>query len=289
MGARQVFVFAGVIALAPVRAADNGDTLRDSNEWNWRIGLSTALIRILPAGRDDPDMKTSDAPTVAWWLYPFHIGGHEKIIDGRYAILLPGVVLQNARHTAVNIAYGNSSLRYQSPEGSFPIFHTKEHWLLRTEYTRSTRPGVDPQRPRFGLRYGCALTLARGKALRESASTFSVSSGSSAVTVSTSLVRIQPTLQFGYRSRGLNAGIQLYMNLLAYVEGSVHQTGRRREGLQVIETDEVLLLKDLFFVNRLTQAGFLGSYFQLYLSVPFVGVGGKQARLHESPKSNASR
>jgi hypothetical protein len=131
------------------------------------------------------------------------------------------------------------------------------------------------------------LTLAKGSALRESEWSGSSNSGYHDVAVATTLVRIQPTLQFGYRSRGLNAGIQMYLNLLAYVEGSVHRTGRQREGLEVFETDEVLLVKDMLFVDRLTQEGFFGSYFQLYLSVPLIGIGSQRSNQREPIKTSA--
>lgn len=287
MDARHAFALISVMAFVQLRASDDRDSLRGSQDGNWRIGLNIGYMRFIPSNQEDPRILSQEEPTFAWGIYPFQLGSHDTKIDGRYTILLPGVILNNARHTAISISFGTSSVNYRSVNGSFPIFHTKEHWLLRTEYTRSTRPALDPQRPRFGFRYGCALTLAKGSALRESEWSGSSNSGYREVAIATTLVRIQPTLQFGYRSRGLNAGIQVYLNLLAYVEGSVHQTGRRREGFEVFDTDEVLRVKDMVFVDRLTQEGFLGSYFQLYLSVPLIGIGSQRSKLREPIKTSA--
>lgn len=55
----------------------------------------------------------------------------------------------------------------------------------------------------------------------------------------------------------------------------------------MFETDEVLRVKDMVFVDRLTQEGFLGSYFQLYLSVPLIGIGSQRSKLREPIKTSA--
>jgi hypothetical protein len=96
MGARQVFALISVIAFAQLRASDDRDSLRGSQDGNWRIGLNIGFMRFIPSAQEDPRMRSEEESTFAWGIYPFQLGSHHTKIDGRYAILLPGVILNNA-------------------------------------------------------------------------------------------------------------------------------------------------------------------------------------------------
>lgn len=272
MTVRVLLAVAALLHLAPTSAAEPADTARAESVETWRLGVSMALIRFAPPNGNEPDVWDDEIPAYGWGFYPFLRGMERRLTEGRSPVLLPGLVLRNSAGTEIGLAYGRTSLRYTVDEGSFPASYGSRHWLLRGEYTRSTRPRIVPQRPRFGFRYGCALALGQGSAERYYRWSHPVGRGESRVWMSSTLIRMQPTIQFGYRSSGVNAGLQVYWNLMAYVSGTVRRQGSVRSGGESTHVDEVERANDLVLVDRLAQQGLLWSYFQAYLSAPVVGI-----------------
>ncbi|MBK9417874.1 MAG: hypothetical protein IPN62_11415 [Flavobacteriales bacterium] len=299
MGARQVFVFASVIAFAPVWAAENGDTLRGSIDGNWRIGLSTALIRVMSSGTNAQDttiwtgmggwrlgilaaatdiLPSSDLWRGDWFtasefrkgMLPHVRRRHGELLDGWKRPLMLGVMARNGRADEWGVHFTAYTASFRGENGGFPVDITVRNWAMRVEYTRSSSPNPREQRPRIGFRYGCAIQAGYGTASRSGFWTGPSNRGSSAHWIGSTVIRLQPTVQFGYRSQWLNTGLQVHINALAFASGTFTGYRNSRYGPQLEEIRDQASIRTVDFANEIVQDELFFNALQLYLSVPLL-------------------
>ncbi|HRF79977.1 MAG TPA: hypothetical protein PL070_07815 [Flavobacteriales bacterium] len=164
---------------------------------------------------------------------------------------------------------------YRPRSSSYVSDVTARNWTMRLEFTRSGSPHPKEQRPRFGFRYGCALQVGYGTARRRALYSPTVGSSSFSEWVGSTMFRLQPTLQFGYRSRLVHGGVQMHINALTFASGGY--TGLRRFVLgsqqEEVHYSERIRAWDLTYKSL--DEGILLNAIQLYLSVPFFRVARK--------------
>lgn len=269
MAARRFLL--GLLLLVGIRAGAQ-DIPATAPSRTWRLSASLATIRFLPLEGSGTDLWRRDTTQLKRAFHPFRWGDDREVIEGRRSMVLPGVFVRNAAETEVGVWVGWNSVRY-AEEDVRPRGFSTSHWFTRIEYTRSTRPKARPQRPRLGFRYGCALTVGDGTTDFSHRWTNINGNGQFTGLLSSSLVLLQPTVWFGYRSKHMNAGFQCYWNLAAWARSESRSAGWSRFGLEVSEFDTRSEFNSFVLVDRLTQQGLLWSHFQFVVSVPLIRLG----------------
>lgn len=253
-----------VLWIIAIKVVAQNDTLPD-----WRIGLYFAVASTL-WDTENNRLWANDQPLfVSGFYHCTHCALGD--VQGRRKVLLPGVVLRNRRSTELGLAFSMVDYTNTEWEASYPARHVSQYYFLRFDYSRSTRPGSD-QRPRFGFRWGGSLLVRDGSTSRN----FSVNRPwmrwDVHQQVDATTILIQPTVSFGYRSRAVNAGIQVYWNLAAIAIGKVLRDERHwihGDGLPYpVDIDEAFRFSEFVFADRLAQRGLFWSNLQLFMSIP---------------------
>lgn len=246
--------------------AQNQDTC------SWRLGVSGAFAGTLWSTKD-LDLWSARQPLFVSGFYHHSQAASDSFIEGRRKLILPGLILRNdmGGEWGISVAW----IDYQNTlwEASYPARLASSYRFVRLEHTRTTRPG-EVKRPRFGLRWGLSLLARKGYTTRDFELNRSWMRSETFQKVEVTTVMLQPTVSFGYRSGRLNAGLQLYWNLAALVQGKVIRDERRwiyGEGLPYpVDVDEVIPVSQVVFVDRLAQWGLLWSNIQVFASIPLI-------------------
>lgn len=223
-------------------------------------------------GQDDVQLWSLRQPVFLSGFFHFGYGRSISRREGDNDLRMPAIVLRDDQGSEWSLGYAR--VDYSASGSTYDVeSYVSRYDHLRLEYTRSTRPHSTPQRPRIGFRYGCALLGRVGETDGQIYGGFpSGQYFSSTMHVGARTLVLQPTVQFGYGSRWLNAGLQMYWNLVAFTSGKVDITNRDRHSFEVIETVRAVRFNELVFVDRLAQWRFFGSNIQLFMSVPIVRV-----------------
>lgn len=236
-----------------------------------RLGVG-ASWGMLFWGQDDTPLWTPRQPDFLAGFFHYGFGRSSGRKEGGNDLRMPALVLRNDQGSEWCLGYAQVEYSRSGSRYDVESYQSRYHHL-RLEYTRSTRPHSMPQRPRIGFRYGCALFGRVGVTDGRIYGGFPSGQYFSSTThVGARTLVLQPTVQFGYRSRWLNAGLQMYWNLLAFTTGKVDIINRDRYSLEVIETYRAVRFDELVFVDRLAQWRLFGSNIQLFMSVPIVRV-----------------
>lgn len=230
------------------------------------------MIRFVELSRTGSEYWGSDTSGLHRGFYPFRWGKYRDVVEGRRSMVLPGVFVRNDAQTELGIWVGWNNVKYVETN-VMPSGYSTSHWFVRAEYTRSTRPRVQPQRPRFGLRYGGAMTFGDGTMSSAGRWTAVYGNGYSEKYLKSNVLLLQGSIWFGYRSAGFNAGVQWYLNLAAWVWGDYRNAGWDRIGLDEREWDRKSHFNTFVLADKLVQEGLFSSYFQFVVSVPLVRIG----------------
>ena len=274
MQARAVPVLLLLLLLGGGRLRGETDSLRTGQSSRWRAGVSLGVMRFMNLGGIlDIWRKQS---LLQHGFHPFEWGQDRTVTEGRKLMVVPGVFIRNTAGTEMGLWVGWNDLSYYEDLIKTPVNFNVDHWFVRAEYTRSTRPRVQPQRPRFGFRYGCALTYGRGSSSYTQEVPFPAGRSESMGRVDARLWRLQPTVLFGYRSQAFTAGLQLFLNLLAVVSGSVsEQVGNNFSdpGGPLTWDYRTERIDEIVFADRLARENLFLSHIQFVVSVPLVPIG----------------
>lgn len=249
------------------------DTAVWTGTGGWRIGVVASTSNVFPSSaRVSGKRITSDLDR---GMAPHVRAPHGDLVDGWDRPLTLGVMMRNARADEWSLSATSSMASFRRINGDFPAYSTVRQSALRLEFTRSGSPFPKEQRPRFGFRYGCALNVGYGTFWYSSNWTGPSSKGQSREWIGSTLIRLQPTVQFGYRSKWLNCGLQVHLNAVSIASGAFNGWYKSQLGLQNEDVRYAEHVDVLAFPDEMVKHGLLFSSLQLYISVPIFSLSSR--------------
>lgn len=262
--------YAALLALAPwliEASAQPQDTTTWSGKGGWRLGVFAAATSFLTSS-DAWSGDWLNASDLGRGMAPHVHRKHGELKRGWKRPPVLGIMVRNNRADEWGLTFMTYDAAYRPRSSSYVSDVTARNWTMRLEFTRSGSPHPKEQRPRFGFRYGCALQVGYGTAQRRALYSPTAGSSSFSEWVGSTMFRLQPTLQFGYRSRLVHGGVQMHINALTFASGGYSGLRRFVLGSQQEEVHYSERIRAWDLAYKSLDEGILLNAIQLYLSVP---------------------